>query len=294
MIQRSVENSSSQTPGSPFSDSPSLHGWTLILPAGWSRAFFPSLIHTGTRVGGQRERQTQAFESSRLFFPRDYPSTAAYDTFADERGNEEQERWSKKPRAKRPSWEKLGVRSPWKPDWDAVLGLKNPRPFSEEVSTDVDDTEDLIPADRSEDQMQVDQQSETSKCRQWLLRGPGIAGLITSMVGPGSSDESRMDALLRFVDEARAKRNIFSIAAEASELYDPPPVSSGALFRGALVCVALRLVRRGCPSDMAIIYDMSDEEVFHHERSKGQDQANEPVDIDEENKVGFFSSCGLI
>ena len=293
MIQRSVENNSSQTPGSPFSNSPSLHGWTLIIPAGWSRAFFPSLIHTGTRVGGQRERQTQAFESSRLFFPRDYPSTTAYDTFADHRGNEEQERWSKKPRAKRPSWEKLGVRSPWKPDWDVVLGLKDPQPFSETLAVGVDDVEDLIPADRTDDQMQVDPQSEISNCRPWLLRGSGTAGLLTSMVGPDSSDESRMDTLLRFVDEARAKRDICSIAAEASDPYDAPRVSPGALFRSALICVALRLVGRGCPSDMAIIYDMSDEEVVAHEQSKDHDQVADAVDIDEENKVLFLSLYGL-
>ncbi|KAI0087814.1 NUC188 domain-containing protein [Irpex rosettiformis] len=278
MIQHSVENSSSQTPGSPFSDSPSLHGWTLIIPAGWSMAFLPSLFHTGTRVGGQRERQTQSFESSRPFFPRDYPSTASYNKFVDERGDEERERWEKKPKAKRPSWEKLGVRSPWKPDWEVVLGLKEPSPFSEKASDENGDVEDLITADRSEDAMEVEVRAESFTCQPWLLRGLGITSLLTSM--GSNSSENRVDALLSFVDNLRAKRSIPLLMAEASDVYDPPRVSPEDIYRSALVRIALRLVGRGCPSDMAIVYGMTDEEIVKSNQSK---QDIEPVDIDEED-----------
>ena len=44
---------------------------------------------------------------------------------------------------------------------------------------------------------------------------------------------------------------------------------------------------------MAIIYDMSDEEVVAHEQSKDHDQVADAVDIDEENKVLFLSLYGL-
>lgn len=276
MIQHSVENRTSQTPGSPFSNTASLHGWTLIIPAGWSMAFLPSLIHTSTRVGGQRERQTQAFESSMPFFPRDYPSTNAYDDLASDVGASEKERWNKKPKAKRPAWEKLGVRSPWKPDWDVVLGLKEPQPFTQNVDTD----EDLVPADRSGHpaavhllppprkigaphwlQRGVGDADNEDTCRPWLLRGTGVTALLASLAASASTHLSRLDTLMQFIDAPRTKRNIPLLAAQASDPDDPPRMSPEQMYQCALVRIGLHLWGRGRPSDMAIIYEMTDEEL---------------------------------
>jgi ribonuclease P/MRP protein subunit POP1 len=88
--------------------------------------FFSSLTYTGTRVGGQRERQTQSFEAGCAYFPRDYPFTHAYSSYVEQRADQEKDRWERKPPAKRTNFEKLGTRSPWKPDWDVVLGLQAP------------------------------------------------------------------------------------------------------------------------------------------------------------------------
>lgn len=256
-------------------------------------AFFPSLIHTGTRVGGQRERQTQAFESSLPFFPRDYPSTPTYDTFADERADEEEDRWEKKPRAKRPSWEKLGVRSPWKPDWDVVLGLKEPQVFREPKKMehgDEDDEDELLAADRSEDEMEVESQAEveTSSRSPWLLRGPAVANLINSVANLEDVDSVRAEALLRLIDEGRAKRSLPPLLGQTSDAYTSPAVSPEDVYGGALVRVALRLLGRGCPSDMAIIYGMTDEEILAQDQAKSQHE-EEPVDIDAESEVRLFS-----
>ncbi len=257
-------------------------------------AFFPSLIHTGTRVGGQRERQTQAFESSLPFFPRDYPSTPTYDTFADERADEEEERWEKKPRAKRPSWEKLGVRSPWKPDWDVVLGLKEPQLFREREKVDHDeendDDDELLAADRSEDEMDIEPQAEdeTSSRSPWLLRGPAVASLINSVANLEDAANVRAEALLRLIDEGRAKRSLPPLLGQTSDAYTSPAVSPEDVYGSALVRVALRLLGRGCPSDMAIIYGMTDEEVLAHDQAKSQHE-EEPVDIDAESEVRMLS-----
>ncbi len=90
LIQRSLENSNS-------ADSQSVHGWSLIVPAGWGMPFFSSLTFTGTRVSGQFERQTQAYESGVVYFPRDYPSTEPYDIHASERAIEEKTTWTENP-----------------------------------------------------------------------------------------------------------------------------------------------------------------------------------------------------
>ncbi|KAG6847946.1 hypothetical protein C0991_001129, partial [Blastosporella zonata] len=72
-------------------------------------AFFSSLTFTGTRVGGQRERQTQAFEAGAPYFPRDLPTSTGHDEYASARAMEEKARWDRKPPAKRPNYEKLGT-----------------------------------------------------------------------------------------------------------------------------------------------------------------------------------------
>lgn len=311
MIQRSIENSSSQLTNSPFSNSPAVHGWTLIIPAGWSMAFFPSLIHTGTRVGGQRECQTQAFESSTPSFPSDYPSTSAYDDFAEQKGKEKEERWKKKPPAKRPGWGKLGVRSPWKPDWDVVLGLKEPQQVIEEPMLVGDD---FIEADRIHqddpaeplgvEQFLPDALTDVSvemwteltpppeeTCRPWLLRGAGVAELVTSLAGPNMTEASRLDALTQYVEAPRVRRDIPSLAAKAAGADGPPRMTPAEMYRCALVRVCLRLLGRGCPSDMALIYEVKDEEILE----SGIHQDNLPIDIDEtEVRLSFVPSSELV
>ena len=159
MIQRSVESAFSQNANSVSFDGPGVHGWTLIFPAGWSMAFLLSLIFTGTRVGGQRERQTQAFESVSPYFPRDYPTTAAYDEYAAEKAERDELQWEKKPKAKRPNWEKLQVRSPWEPDWDVVLGLKEP---GAGVESEKGAEGDLVPAMREQEGLDADQRNNVT------------------------------------------------------------------------------------------------------------------------------------
>ena len=80
LIQRSLEAPSS-THG--------IHGWTLIFPAGWGMPFLSSLIHTGTRVGGQRERGTQAFEEVEHTSREIFPCTGYYDKHWSERAEED-------------------------------------------------------------------------------------------------------------------------------------------------------------------------------------------------------------
>ena len=113
LIQRSIESNSTNTQSN---GTRSLHGWTLLIPKGWGMPFFSSLTHTGSRIGGLRERNTQYFEAASQAFPVDYPCTQAYETCADERAQKEKEKWERTPPAKRPSWEKLGTQSPYKPD----------------------------------------------------------------------------------------------------------------------------------------------------------------------------------
>ncbi|KAJ7935581.1 NUC188 domain-containing protein [Mycena leptocephala] len=175
LIQRSVERGA-------LSNDLALHGWTLLLPAGWSMPFFSSLTFTGTRVGGQRERQTQAFEAGTGYFPRDYPLCASYDAYASARETEEKARWERTPPAKRANYERLRTRSPWRADWDVVLGTEAPDVSTQrEVGDTAEEMRDLVAV------------------RPWLFRGSTVRGLLEQLLamdvaGPSGSDTRRTSA----------------------------------------------------------------------------------------------------
>ncbi|KZT73935.1 POP1-domain-containing protein [Daedalea quercina L-15889] len=255
LIQRSIESASPISPSSPHhtSSSTALHGWTLIIPQGWAMAFLPSLIHTGTRVGGQRERQTQAYEGGCAYFPRDYPFTDAYEEYADEREIEEQEQWERKPPAKRVNYAKIGTRSPWKPDWEVVLGLRDP-PAPEAEDPD----SELIPAQRVDveisatEQLPPDTSTQMGKneqqVRPWLLCGQDVPSILqntSSMFNPSAG-------LLDCIDQLRIKRGLDPLGSS---------VRANELWKGALVRVRVLLCGRGNPKDLALIYRVDDEEA---------------------------------
>ncbi|KAI0688915.1 POP1-domain-containing protein [Earliella scabrosa] len=252
LVQRSVENAAlSQNASSPrLSTNTALHGWSLIVPQGWGMPFFSSLTYTGTRVGGQRERQTQAFEAGCAHFPRDFPTTEAYDEYAEDREDEERETWGRKPPAKRPNYDKLGTRSPWRPDWGVVLGIEQP-PEPQEL-------EEFLDTQRDEDAMVVDavapapgatsEADEKEEVEPWLLRGPDVPAIvmdIASMLNPAAG-------LLAHVNKARAKRKLDPLHPNSRPQH---------LIQGALVQVSITVCGRGCPADLAIIYRVEDEEA---------------------------------
>ncbi|KAJ7601074.1 ribonucleases P/MRP protein subunit POP1-domain-containing protein [Mycena floridula] len=233
LIQRSLESSDSGDTG--------IHGWTVMIPAGWSMAFFPSLIFTGTRVGGQRECQTQSFEAGAPYFPRDYPTTSRYNEYAESTASQDKDLWSRKPASKRVNYEKLRIRSPWKPDWDVVLGLKSaPAPSGD--STD----EDLLTTQRETEPVSVVVALDPS-VRPWLLQGPDITNLLANMTRWSGSAA----VLLEELNKLRNKRNI-------------PPIETRLrddVLRSALINVKVSMLTRGSPGDLAAIFGVPDDVV---------------------------------
>ncbi|EGO23569.1 hypothetical protein SERLADRAFT_416006 [Serpula lacrymans var. lacrymans S7.9] len=227
LIQRSIENTASSNSA--------LHGWTLILPAGWAMPFLSSLIFTGTRVAGQRERKTQAFEAGTAYFPRDYPFTDFYEQFAEERADEEKGSWERKPPAKRPNFEKLQTKSPWKPDWDVVLGIANSSRS----------TSDMVPTQRENNAPAGDADRHVIP---WLLRGADVPAMLDNAF----KIFNHTAAVLAEINRLRAKRFLDALG---------PSTRAEDLWKGALVSVKLNMRRKGAPSDLAIIYRIEDAEA---------------------------------
>ncbi|KAA1469823.1 POP1-domain-containing protein [Dentipellis sp. KUC8613] len=286
LVQRSVPSDSNMSrpttsPSMRNNDTP-IHGWTLIVPKGWSMPFLTSLVYTGTRVGGQRERQHQAFEAGQPYFPRDFPFTAAYDDYTTSRAHADEERWLRKPPAKRPNWEKLETPSPWKPDWRVVLGLPSlPTPTTDEdPSSNMTSTQrDAVP-------------EPDDRTRPWLLCGPethSILDTISNLFNPGP-------ALLERVNKLRFKRDMGPLA---------PEYTADMIFQGALVQVRVVPVGRGHPEDFAVIYSLDDEEakrwkvaVEHRKRTAGAIPEDTPSETEmskvphvKEKAIGYATSA---
>lgn len=199
-------------------------------------AFLSSLTFTGTRVGGQRERQTQAFEASTAYFPRDFPSSTGYEAYATTRELEEKTRWTGKPAAKRPNFEKLGTRSPWRADWETVLGLP-------ERSSATPPETNLIPTQREDPIV-----AGVDGIGMWLLRGCEASEILSNMsklFNPGAG-------LLQEINRLRMKRGNDPLGTH---------IKANELINTALVSVRINMCRRGAPADLAMIYSVQDEEM---------------------------------
>ncbi|KIM43164.1 hypothetical protein M413DRAFT_443976 [Hebeloma cylindrosporum] len=262
LIQRSVETSKS-------TDSQALHGWTLIVPAGWSMAFFSSLVFTNTRVAGQLERQTQAYEAGTAYFPRDYPFTQPYQSYALDRERQEKGVWERKPPAKRVNYDKLAIENPWRPVWETVLGIPEIREETTEGEVKFVSTQ------------RETLQSTSSTVRPWLFRGFDVPNIVAKM----SSVFNHGAVLLSEINRLRVKRG-----------HSPFPSSFKAadILQGALITVKITMCSRGSPKDLAILHSLSDdvygkwEKILSIRRSAGVAHGQE---IPEETELTDTVPC---
>ncbi|KAK4048654.1 Ribonucleases P/MRP protein subunit pop1 [Microbotryomycetes sp. JL201] len=118
---RSASSSSQSGDSAKNTDIYDMHGWTLMVPAGWGMPFWNSLVFTNSKVGGLDQRQQQSFESGSLHFPNDFVcSKKAFGRHELARMVDERGFWERKPKAKRVNYDKLGTDKPWTID---VVGV---------------------------------------------------------------------------------------------------------------------------------------------------------------------------
>ena len=213
-------------------------------------------------MGGQREREHQAFEAGAAYFPRDFPACTAYEQFAAARAIADKERWKKKPPAKRVSWDKLSALSPWTSAWRVALGLDR-----ETGGADDGSDEDVVSTQR-------DDPPPASLPTAWLLHGSRartIGENVSRMLSPASGLLSEINAL-------RRKCELPPLDAS---------VDADALLQGALIHVRVLLCGRGALDDMAFIYALEDQEArawaaAHGPRALvGYEVDEEPMDATE-------------
>ena len=274
LIQRTAAASHSHSSSSSnrnTADIENMHGWTILLPAHWSMPFFTSLIHTGTRVGGLRERRTQVFEAGSPDFPYDYPLTPAYAREEEILGTIERERWERKPPAKRVEWESVGTRSPWRADWEVVLGLPPKQVQEAEESLVEEGLMDVQREPTHDISRPVSDSTQDPPETMWLLRGPDTLDIIEAA---SIAQDSAMTLLDR-MNALRAKRALDALQISPSEL-----------LKRALVPVKLDLCGRGNPDDLAAIYEVEHDEGKKLRQMLGKKKRGDMEgDVDDEVRV---------
>ncbi|XP_033736638.1 ribonucleases P/MRP protein subunit POP1-like [Pecten maximus] len=96
-------------------------GWDIVIPAGWSMAFWVGFNYRCARAGGLQESESVAHEQGVLHFPQGYPDTVV--GREDERNLHHQllDTYNKKPPAKRPNYTKLGIQCPFQFPWRSLV-----------------------------------------------------------------------------------------------------------------------------------------------------------------------------
>lgn len=204
----------------------------------------------------------QFFEAGVVGFPHDYPVVSAYDAITNNRAEQEKARWERTPPAKKPNYEKLGTRSPWRADWGIVLGLEKL------TATGGGQGEGELVTTQRENPGAVQVDEARSDLEPWLLRGPCVSTMLANtFITPAQ--------VLCEINKLRTRNHMAPLDAS---------LSTEDVMRSALVMVHAKMVRRGAPTDMANIYKIDDAEARKWIRASGKqsrDAATHQGDSDE-------------
>lgn len=92
-------------------------GWDIVMPAGWSMAFWIAFIYRGAKAVGLREQKSLAFEAGELTFPDCCPDTPSATETSSSRAADLRAAHDRRPPAKRCNYEKMGVPAPFHCPW---------------------------------------------------------------------------------------------------------------------------------------------------------------------------------
>lgn len=135
-------------------------GWDVILPSGWAMAFWIAFVYRGARTGALQESRTIALEQGVPFFPNDFPDTPAGEAHNKQLKEDGEAQYKRYPPAKRPNYDKLGVKSPFSPPWRELVKDWSPCESTSSNVSDVpmeitDDSSGNIPVASESPQMDI-------------------------------------------------------------------------------------------------------------------------------------------
>lgn len=241
LVQQTLSPEMSSSPLASPSTS-AMHGYLLFHPRGWSQPLLHSLVFTGTRIGGIREREAQSFESGAGCWPRDFVGSEQGGLWWNAKAIEDKFTWDRKPPAKRPNylkhgWEAIDLtltesRLPWKPDWP---GLVAGYPTDVSMADEETAINDAAPFE----------------ARPYLLQLPAFSDVfVTLLQAPEPAA-----VLLEAINRHRSKRGFAALTSAAALK----------LFETAMVRVSVKMLARGVAGDVGPIFSLADDPVGREE-----------------------------
>ncbi|PFX27928.1 Ribonucleases P/MRP protein subunit POP1 [Stylophora pistillata] len=241
-------------------------GWDIILPSGWAMAFWMAFVYRGARTGGLRESQTLALEQGMPFFPNDFPDTPAGEAYYEKLKEDGEAQYGRYPPAKRPNYDKLGIKSPFCPPWKELVedwSLSEADPGGKAVeSTETTDSNNKCNTTNVESSSK-----DVSLCRSvHVLRS-----------------RSKLAALRNFVLRCKAKQTKgidFKHSVKTTKLPLPMNNDLSAILKddaNSLVCVLVRMVGRNVPVPNSTLAIPSEEDVTGLTKCKNTSGPVEPL-----------------
>jgi len=148
-------------------------------------------------------------------------------------------RWARKPPGKRPEWVSLATRSPFRSDWDVIM------------QSDAD-------GKLAEEEIFLNGAKSSQPANPWLLVSP-----LTQYIEAVARADTPPIKLLAVINAFRSQRSMSAF----------PDTMGVDIYSTSLLHVRLKVLGRGSPSDMAIIYTLSSQErdLWVHAYGSGAD-----------------------
>eukprot|EP00729_Bicosta_minor_P015086 gene15086-4278_t len=96
-------------------------GWDIVVPSGWAMAFWLPLVLAGARAIGMDEHRAACLEMGVLTEPHDNPDTASHAKHTAATAHDAEAFHSRRPPKNKVNYAKLGIASPFRTDWAAVV-----------------------------------------------------------------------------------------------------------------------------------------------------------------------------
>ena len=221
-------------------------GWDILLPAGWGKPLWLSLVYHGARVIGFEEMKRFHLEQQILHYPTDFPDTNVGQHLEINNFKMLQSKYCKYPPDKRPNFGKLNSSSPFQPAWSSVVSYyRDIDKLSSEEQ--VDDTT-MLPASKRAKLSTENYPMETSY---YVLRSVKC-----------------LTSLSRLLDSLKTIRTLSSEETWLSLLNDMQLSTVTVDHLDSLVAVSFAMCHRGNPSARSMLCTPSAEDLIKFSSDK--------------------------
>lgn len=196
-------------------------------------AFWIAFVYGGARTGALQESQTIALQQGVPFFPNDFPDTPGGQAYNKKLKEDGEAQYKRYPPAKRPNYEKLGVKSPFSPPWTELVKnwSSGEAAFSDTVDAAMKSTSDSL---KSSTVVSESPQMHSSVVQPlYVLRSRSKVSIL------------RNYALRDKKPQKRGSKHCVTMSNTPSPVNDLSSLVKGDL--NSLVCVLIRMVNRDAP-----------------------------------------------